>query len=362
MQCPNCGNPIESNDSFCGECGHKIEKRSQTVSSVEKDISNAKENGLQNDSNTPDSDKKITNSPQESNESNTIYSRQHKHQSNEHAVNDNHLENTPEQTSHQQQPHNNMYQQHPNQYQQPQSNTTNTYHNQQQQYNQSYSDPQQSQQAGQFSNHAKEVTEESKGFFKSAFVAPDQVLKSHQAFSFKLLFSLLIIGLLVVAILLALAIPSSIGMFETPKSTIISSVVIGIIVFLAVIIGATYGITRLVVRQPITFRKVLSDFVLINTVSVAVLVISLILMFANSYSFGGALFMLSNLLIVVSGVYMIAKYSANHDTRFSSFYGVIIYIIIFFLFVTIFGESLFNQIFGNLLSEFNNLFDGSSIY
>ena len=54
--------------------------------------------------------------------------------------------------------------------------------------------------------------------------------------------------------------------------------------------------------------------------------------------------MLSILLIVVSGVYMIAKYSANHHTRFL-FYGVIIYIIVFFLFVTIFGESLFNQIF-----------------
>ena len=89
----------------------------------------------------------------------------------------------------------------------------------------------------------------------------------------------------------------------------------------------------------------------------AVLLIALILMFANSFSFGGALFMLS-ILLIVSGVYMIAKYSANHHTRFSSFYGVIIYIIVFFLFVTIFGESLFNQIFGNLISEFNNLFDG----
>lgn len=26
MHCPNCGNPIEADDLFCGECGHKIEK------------------------------------------------------------------------------------------------------------------------------------------------------------------------------------------------------------------------------------------------------------------------------------------------------------------------------------------------
>ena len=26
MHCPNCGNPIEDDDLFCGECGHKISR------------------------------------------------------------------------------------------------------------------------------------------------------------------------------------------------------------------------------------------------------------------------------------------------------------------------------------------------
>ena len=340
MQCPNCGNAIEPNDLFCGECGHKIDRQSQTINSAEKDISNAEANGRRQDSNESLGEGNETTSHQSNHLSRTNESKHDKHSYEEGKV-----------------PH----QPQSNQHQQPHNNVAHTYHNQQQ-YNQSYSNHQQPQQTSQFSDHAKEVTEESKGFFRSAFASPDQVLKSQQAFSFKLLFSLIIVGLLVVALLLAIVIPSSVGMFETPKSQIIFSVMLGVILFLAVIVGATYGISRLVVRQPITFKKVLSDFVLINSVSVAVLLIALILMFANSFSFGGALFMLSILLIVVSGVYMIAKYSANHHTRFSSFYGVIIYIIVFFLFVTIFGESLFNQIFGNLISEFNNLFDGSSIY
>lgn len=351
MKCPNCGNPVEPNDAFCGECGHRLERRSQTVSSVEKDISNAKANGHQEHLNSSLADDKVNYSQQEGNVSNSTDSQQPRQHNNYNGDFGHHQENASAQTSSQQQPQSNMNQQ---QYQHPHGNVTNT-----QQNNQSYSN----RQSGQFSEHAKEVTEESKGFFKSAFIAPDQVVKSHHAFSFKLLLSLLIVGLLVVAILLALVIPSSIGIFATPKSTIISSVIIGIIIFLAVIMGATYGITRLVVRQPISFKKVLSDFVLINSVSVAVLAIGLILMFANAYGFGGALFMLSFLLIVVSGVYMIAKYSTNHDTRISSFYGVIFYIIILFLFTIIFGESLFNQIFGNLLNEFNNvfnIFDGGS--
>ncbi|MEB2656478.1 zinc-ribbon domain-containing protein [Staphylococcus haemolyticus] len=337
MQCPNCGNAIEPNDLFCGECGHKIDRQSHTINSAEKDISNAEANGRRHDSTGSLGEGNETTSNQSDYLSRTNESKQDKHPNEDGKVRDH--QHVPEHTTSTQQ----------HQMHQPQ-------------YDQSYSNHQQPQQTSQFSDHAKEVTEESKGFFKSAFASPDQVLKSQQAFSFKLLFSLIIVGLLVVALLLAIVIPSSVGMFETPKSQIIFSVVLGIILFLAVIVGATYGITHLVVRQPITFKKVLSDFVLINSVSVAVLLIALILMFANSFSFGGALFILSILLIVVSGVYMIAKYSANHHTRFSSFYGVIIYIIVFFLFVIIFGESLFNQIFGNLISEFNNLFDGSSIY
>ncbi len=357
MQCPNCGNAIEPNDLFCGECGHKIDRQSQTINSAEKDISNAEANGRRYDSTESLGEGNETTLNQSNHLSRTNESKQDKHPNEEGKVRDH--QHVPEHTTSTQQ--HQMHQPQSNQHQQPHNNASHTYHNQQQ-YDQSYSNHQQPQQTSQFSDHAKEVTEESKGFFKSAFASPDQVLKSQQAFSFKLLFSLIIVGLLVVALLLAIVIPSSVGMFETPKSQIIFSVILGVILFLAVIVGATYGITRLVVRQPITFKKVLSDFVLINSVSVAVLLIALILMFANSFSFGGALFMLSILLIVVSGVYMIAKYSANHHTRFSSFYGVIIYIIVFFLFVTIFGESLFNQIFGNLISEFNNLFDGSSIY
>ncbi|WP_415426645.1 zinc-ribbon domain-containing protein [Staphylococcus borealis] len=355
MQCPNCGSAIEPNDLFCGECGHKIDKQSQTVNSAEKDISNAEANGRRYDTSASLGEEHVTTSNHNEPLSRTSNTTQDKRNNDEGKVIDN--QNVPKHHSTTQQ--HQMHQ--PQSNQQPHNNASHTYHSQQQ-YNEPYSNYQQPQQSSQFSEHAKEVTEESKGFFRSAFAAPDQVLKSQQAFSFKLLFSLLVIGLLVIALLLAIAIPSTIGLFETPKSQIIFSIIVAIILFLAVIVGATYGITRLVVRQPIPFRKVLSDFILINSVSVAVLVLALILMFANSYGFGGALFMLSILLIVISGVYMIAKYSANHHTRFSSFYGVIIYIIVFFLFVTIFGESLFNQIFANLISEFNNLFDGSSIY
>ncbi|OMG43477.1 hypothetical protein BK140_42585, partial [Paenibacillus macerans] len=69
----------------------------------------------------------------------------------------------------------------------------------------------------------------------------------------------------------------------------VTSIIFGIILFLVVIVGAIFGLTRLVVRQPIAFKKVLSDYVLINSVSLAILIISVILILAESYSFGGSI-------------------------------------------------------------------------
>ncbi|MDO0993623.1 zinc-ribbon domain-containing protein [Staphylococcus borealis] len=62
MQCPNCGSAIEPNDLFCGECGHKIDKQSQTVNSAEKDISNAEANGRRYDTSASLGEEHVTTS------------------------------------------------------------------------------------------------------------------------------------------------------------------------------------------------------------------------------------------------------------------------------------------------------------
>ena len=206
------------------------------------------------------------------------------------------------------------------------------------------------------------MTQESKGFFKSAFVSPDQMITNNHTFSLKFISSLIIAGLLIIALLLGAVIPTEIIYIGTSKGTIILSSLVGIVFFLAILVGATYLITRIVVRQPISFKKVLSDYVLINSVSVAVMMISIILYILHSYRFASIMLMLSIILLVVSGVYLIAKYSTTHDTRISSFYGVVIFIIITFIFVSIFGESFFNQIFGNLIDRLSDIFDGGMDY
>lgn len=324
MKCPNCGNSVEPNDAFCGECGQKLERHAQSVNNAEKEISQAQ---------SQDSEPSHATSKSEQSVAQQTTSNENQH-----------LQHETTQDA--------RTQQH------PQTHQTSTYQNNQYQSSSNQQHTQNNQQQfDQFSNHAKEVTQESKGFFKSAFVAPDEVIKSKHAFSFKLLLSLLIGGFLVVAILLAMTIPSDAADIIGGKGSIIMSMIIGMILFLAVIVGATFAITRLVVRQSISFRKVLSDYVLINSVSVALLLISFVLLTANSYVFSTSVFVLSILLFVISGIYMIAKYSVNSDVRFSSFYGVIIYIIIIFLFISIFGESFLHQIINQFTQNIGDFLD-----
>ena len=111
------------------------------------------------------------------------------------------------------------------QHQQAQNNT-----NQQQFQNQQFQNQQFQQQPhgyqkqpNQFSEQAKEVTAESKGFFKSAFVDPDREIKSIHTFSFKLLGSLLAIGLILIAIILFLAIPEEVSLFTSEAKIVFLS-------------------------------------------------------------------------------------------------------------------------------------------
>lgn len=317
MKCPNCGHQIEQDDVFCGECGTKVNRQSNAVTSAEDDIKQADSH-----SNKQQATQSTHNSTMNSTSNASHEQSQSMNQSNASA--ETHANHNQYQHS---QP-NNTQQQYQNQNQNPNQNQNQQYQQQPHQYQ---------QQTNQFSEQAKEVTQESKGFFKSAFVDPDREIKSTHTFSFKLLGSLLAIGLIVLAIILFLAIPEEVSLF-TSESKIVFSIIISLIILLAAIVGTIFGMTRLVVVQAIPFKKVFSDFILINSVTVAMLLVSIILLVMEAYTFGMVVLMLSFVILLASGVYLIAKYSGINFTRFSSFYGIVIYLIVIFILMRIFEK------------------------
>ena len=81
-----------------------------------------------------------------------------------------------------------------------------------------------------------------KGSLKVHLLHLIKIIQTNHVFSFKLLLSLLIIGFIVLAILLASVIPVEIGIFGTTRGSLVTSIIFGIILFLVVIVGAIFDL------------------------------------------------------------------------------------------------------------------------
>ncbi|MDI9230529.1 zinc ribbon domain-containing protein [Staphylococcus caprae] len=301
MNCPKCGQNYQQEDVFCGNCGTKLPESVAETTKTTSETANKEAQGEQSVIQTQVT-KKIeevtTNSKEQA---------FHQHQNiNQSVVNQNdtheHIETPLEQGT--------------------QSNNKDTFY-------------------------------EMKQFFISAFTHPDQVLKTEQTFSTKLLLILIIAGLAVVALLFNALIPDQVGFFEVSKSSIVFKFIVSLAIILAVHIGITYLVVRLTILPEVKFNKVFSDYVLINTFTVALLILSAFLFALSSYKFASLIIIIMYLFLTISPAFMLAKYSSIYNTRISSLYGILILLFVLSIIILVFGQ---NIIEGTLMQNFSKLF------
>ncbi|MDK6298745.1 zinc-ribbon domain-containing protein [Staphylococcus caprae] len=301
MNCPKCGQNYQQEDVFCGNCGTKLPESVAETTKTTSETANKEAQGEQSviqTQVTKEIEEVTTNSKEQA---------FHQHQNiNQSVVNQNdtheHIETPLEQGT--------------------QSNNKDTFY-------------------------------EMKQFFISAFTHPDQVLKTEQTFSTKLLLILIIAGLAVVALLFNALIPDQIGFFEVSKSSIVFKFIVSLAIILAVHIGITYLVVRLTILPEVKFNKVFSDYVLINTFTVALLILSAFLFALSSYKFASLIIIIMYLFLTISPAFMLAKYSSIYNTRISSLYGILILLFVLSIIILVFGQ---NIIEGTLMQNFSKLF------
>ncbi len=301
MNCPKCGQNYQQEDVFCGNCGTKLPESVAETTKTTSETANKEAQGEQSviqTQVTKEIEEVTTNSKEQA---------FHQHQNiNQSVVNQNdtheHIETPLEQGT--------------------QSNNKDTFY-------------------------------EMKKFFISAFTHPDQVLKTEQTFSTKLLLILIIAGLAVVALLFNALIPDQIGFFEVSKSSIVFKFIVSLAIILAVHIGITYLVVRLTILPEVKFNKVFSDYVLINTFTVALLILSAFLFALSSYKFASLIIIIMYLFLTISPAFMLAKYSSIYNTRISSLYGILILLFVLSIIILVFGQ---NIIEGTLMQNFSKLF------
>lgn len=301
MNCPKCGQNYQQEDVFCGNCGTKLPESVAETTKTTSETANKEAQGEQSviqTQVTKEIEEVTTNSKEQA---------FHQHQNiNQSVVNQNdtheHIETPLEQGT--------------------QSNNKDTFY-------------------------------EMKQFFISAFTHPDQVLKTEQAFSTKLLLILIIAGLAVVALLFSALIPDQVGFFEVSKSSIVFKFTVSLAIILAVHIGITYLVVRLTILPEVKFNKVFSDYILINTFTVALLILSAFLFALSSYKFASLIIIIMYLFLTISPAFMLAKYSSIYNTRISSLYGILILLFVLSIIILVFGQ---NIIEGTLMQNFSKLF------
>ncbi|MBO1198433.1 zinc-ribbon domain-containing protein [Staphylococcus simiae] len=335
MKCPNCGQPVSPDDAFCGECGTKLTPQTSATSSTSEQSQH--HHSTEQHTQTPQQTATSEDNSTSTNASHHQSTNQQYTQSNDHTFN--------------QQPNGQQY----GQQQAP-------YGQQSQQYNQYQQQPNgQQQQPSQLVNQVKDVAQESKGFFSGAFISPDHLINNRKVFSYKLLASLIVIGFIVMAIALAIFSRTILSGLLSGfiSGTLIMRILLIAFAFIAVNIGATYVISKLMVRGRLTFQQVLSDYVLINSITIAIFIIGVFAFIIGTYTFASAIMLITILLFIISGMYLVAKYSGRDQVKFSSFYAIVIYLIIIFVFVRVLGESLVTTMIHSISDSAKDVFPGS---
>ncbi|WP_180548936.1 zinc ribbon domain-containing protein [Staphylococcus haemolyticus] len=196
---------------------------------------------------------------------------------------------------------------------------------------------------GPFTIKVKSTFNESKQFFKQAFTSHDAVMKGNKLFSMTLLSSLVIIGLLILGMFLHLLSARLFDGYFVDTATIILKFVLTTMLALAFLFIVTFAVIRLMIVESISFKKVLSDYILVNTLSVSMLFLGFIVFFLELYIFSGILIAFSVILLLTSSVYLISKYSVNHTLRFASFYSVMIFFVIIGFALHLFGSTIIHR-------------------
>ena len=237
MNCPKCGQNIQPEDVFCGNCGTKLQSVTTETTGITSSETTNKE--------TLDKRTKETKEHVQS----TLTDVNHHQNINQSVVNQNDTHHPVNQT-----------------FEQARTNE-------------------------------KDFLNELKEFFINAFKRPDQVIKDNQTFSFRILITLIVAGLLLISLFTTMLIPSQVGLFEIQKEDILLRFVLSLAIILAIHIGITYAVVRLTVIPEIKFNKLLSDYVIINTFTVALLIFSGIIFALNSYKFAALIFIVMYLFL-----------------------------------------------------------------
>lgn len=199
---------------------------------------------------------------------------------------------------------------------------------------------------------------EGRGFFKNVFLSHDEEILSKHKYSYLLTISLISITLIIISLLI-LKITSEFPDGYIPFWSLIKKIVILTFMIIGGTTGLIYALMNLFSKAKISFQKVLSDYILLNTFSMISIVLAILFAVMETYKISGFFIFLFYLVFLVSPLYILTKYLTQHKTSIASYYIILAFIVCQTLLtmmiiesITVFLQQFAVDSFFNILSSF----------
>lgn len=299
MCCPNCGTPVGPDDRFCGECGTDLTKSKPVTATAQE---------TEDQPDTSHTHASVATHAETPSEIKPEY-----HPKNEHA------------------------------HQEPHTQPTNS--NQQAAFD-----------TDKFNQQANEIKHEGSSFFSKLFKSHDSVVAEDQPFSLKFIGILAAVFLIISLLVITILVPQEVSFLGVSKASAVSNLFFSLILFIALGYGILALTARLTIKDSISFVKLLSDFVFMNTFSFILFILGILLLRLEIISIGSFLTLLGIISFYSAAIYIITKYSSFHAIRIPVFFGILLYITLQLIVLMIYGEMVRNS----LMESFKNIMDDFS--
>lgn len=178
------------------------------------------------------------------------------------------------------------------------------------------------------------IVGEGRNFFKNVFVSHDKEILSDHKYSYLLSLSLIAIPLILLSIIVMF-----IGN-DVPAFPIIKKIFVLAFMIIGGTTGLIYGLLHLFTASKISYQKILSDYILLNTFSIISLMLGALFFRMGAEPIGMFFMLLFFLVFLVLPLYILTKYISQQKTSIASYYLILTFIVCQTLLTMMVAESV----------------------
>lgn len=140
-----------------------------------------------------------------------------------------------------------------------------------------------------------------------------------------------------------------------PASILIQLFMYTLLLF-ALFFGILFALNALIIKNSVPWQKALNDYAVSSIVVISFYIFGVILEMIRLYEIGAIFLAIGGLLFAFAPLYIFLRYAENNNTKFDSFYSLVLYIIFsaiaYYIVVRIIIAQIADSALGNLLNTF----------